>query len=66
MITGPSVPSSSPKRGNEITVSGEKVWVILCFATLCHDRTIRISSGLSFSEVSPFLPPLPVFPIVLL
>ncbi|GKE88672.1 hypothetical protein Tco_1566147 [Tanacetum coccineum] len=36
MIIGPSVPSSSPKDGKEITVSGEKLWVTLCLATLSH------------------------------
>ncbi|GJZ45261.1 hypothetical protein Tco_0592857 [Tanacetum coccineum] len=36
MIIGPSVPSSSPKDGKEITVSEEKLWVILCLATLSH------------------------------
>ncbi|GJW03809.1 hypothetical protein Tco_1562665 [Tanacetum coccineum] len=36
MIIGPSVPSSSPKDGKEIVVSGEKLWVTLCFATLSH------------------------------
>ncbi|GKB63839.1 hypothetical protein Tco_0920025 [Tanacetum coccineum] len=59
IIIGPSIPSSSSKGGNEITVSGEKVWVILCLATLCHCCTIRIASGLSSPESSPFLLPLP-------
>ncbi|GJZ14793.1 hypothetical protein Tco_0550470 [Tanacetum coccineum] len=36
MIIGPSVSSSSPKGGKEITVSGEKLWVTLCLATLSH------------------------------
>ncbi|GJT77325.1 hypothetical protein Tco_1044050 [Tanacetum coccineum] len=36
MIIGPSVLSSSPKDGKEITVSGEKLWVTLCLATLSH------------------------------
>ncbi|GKC19320.1 hypothetical protein Tco_1021470, partial [Tanacetum coccineum] len=36
MIIGPSVPSSSPKDGKDITVSGEKLWVTLCLATLSH------------------------------
>ncbi|GJZ24433.1 hypothetical protein Tco_0561892 [Tanacetum coccineum] len=34
IIIGPSIPSSSPKGGKEITVSGEKLWVTLCLATL--------------------------------
>nr|GEW27555.1 reverse transcriptase domain-containing protein [Tanacetum cinerariifolium] len=54
IIIGPSVPSSSPTGGNEITVSKEKVWVILCLATLCHGCTIRIASGLSLPELSCF------------
>ncbi|GJT30725.1 hypothetical protein Tco_0911000, partial [Tanacetum coccineum] len=36
MIIGPSVPSSSPKDEKEIIVSGEKLWVTLCLATLSH------------------------------
>ncbi|GKA42502.1 hypothetical protein Tco_0735162 [Tanacetum coccineum] len=36
MIIGPSIPSSSPKDRKEITVSEEKLWVILCLATLSH------------------------------
>ncbi|GKC87325.1 hypothetical protein Tco_1147974 [Tanacetum coccineum] len=36
MIIGPFVPSSSSKGGKEITVSGEKLWVTLCLATLSH------------------------------
>ncbi|GKE88930.1 hypothetical protein Tco_1566405, partial [Tanacetum coccineum] len=40
MIIGPSVPSSSPKDGKEIIVSGEKLWVTLCLATLSHGVTI--------------------------
>ncbi|GKE69105.1 hypothetical protein Tco_1527177 [Tanacetum coccineum] len=36
MIIGPYVPSSSPKDGKEIIVSGEKLWVTLCLATLSH------------------------------
>ncbi|GJX71681.1 hypothetical protein Tco_0308852 [Tanacetum coccineum] len=51
---GPSVPSSSPKGGNEIIVSGENVWVILCLAIFRPDCTIGIASGLSFPTVSPF------------
>ncbi|GJZ92587.1 hypothetical protein Tco_0664652, partial [Tanacetum coccineum] len=51
IIIGPSVPSSSPKGGNEITNSGEKVWVILCLATLCH--------GCPFLRLPPFLLSLP-------
>ncbi|GJU23140.1 hypothetical protein Tco_1156482 [Tanacetum coccineum] len=55
IIIGPSVPSSSPKGGNEIANSGEKLWVILCLATLFHGCTIKIANGLSFPEASPFL-----------
>ncbi|GKC59513.1 hypothetical protein Tco_1087111 [Tanacetum coccineum] len=51
---GPSVPSSSPKGGNEIIVSGENVWVILCLAIFHPVCTIRIASGLSFPATSPF------------
>ncbi|GKA76500.1 hypothetical protein Tco_0782961 [Tanacetum coccineum] len=51
---GPSVPSSSPKGGNEIIVFGENVWVILCLAIFHPDCTIRIASGLSFPVASPF------------
>ncbi|GJV60195.1 hypothetical protein Tco_1466295 [Tanacetum coccineum] len=36
IIIGPSVPSSSPKGGKEIVVSGEKFWVIMGLATLSH------------------------------
>ncbi|GKD92395.1 hypothetical protein Tco_1372232, partial [Tanacetum coccineum] len=54
IIIGPSVPSFSSRGGNEITVSGDKVWVILCLATLCHGCTIRIASGLSLPELSCF------------
>ncbi|GJQ91570.1 hypothetical protein Tco_0002709 [Tanacetum coccineum] len=36
MIISPFVPSSSPKDGKEINVSGEKQWVTLCLATLSH------------------------------
>ncbi|GKF64311.1 hypothetical protein Tco_0187759, partial [Tanacetum coccineum] len=36
MIIGPSVSSSSPKDGKEITFSGEKLWVTLCLPTLSH------------------------------
>ncbi|GKA58839.1 hypothetical protein Tco_0758152 [Tanacetum coccineum] len=36
MIIGPSVPSSSPKYGKEITVSREKLWVTLSLATISH------------------------------
>ncbi|GJV00683.1 hypothetical protein Tco_1329953 [Tanacetum coccineum] len=36
MIIGPSVPSSSPKDGKEITISRVKLWVTLCLATLSH------------------------------
>ncbi|GKC66879.1 hypothetical protein Tco_1099477, partial [Tanacetum coccineum] len=55
MITGPSVPSSSPRGGKEIVVSGEKLWVTFCLATISHGWTIRMASGLSFQAVSPFL-----------
>ncbi|GJS53341.1 hypothetical protein Tco_0626703 [Tanacetum coccineum] len=57
MIIGPSVPSSSPKGGKEITVSGEKLWVTLCLATLSYGWIIRMARGLSFPAVSPSLVP---------
>nr|GEX03578.1 hypothetical protein [Tanacetum cinerariifolium] len=38
-VTIPSVTGT-----NEIIISGEKVWVILCLATLCHGCTIRIAA----------------------
>ncbi|GKD25997.1 hypothetical protein Tco_1232211 [Tanacetum coccineum] len=43
MIIGPSVPSSSPKGGNKISGSGEKLCVIFCLATFCHGWTIKIA-----------------------
>ncbi|GJW85711.1 hypothetical protein Tco_0158856 [Tanacetum coccineum] len=55
MIIGPSVPSSSPRGEKDIVVSGEKLWVTFCLATLSHGWTIRMASGLSFPVVSPFL-----------
>ncbi|GKF47125.1 hypothetical protein Tco_0136927 [Tanacetum coccineum] len=55
---GPSVLSFSPKGGNDIIVSEENVWVILCLAIFRPVYTIRIASGLSFPADSPFLPPL--------
>ncbi|GJW65191.1 hypothetical protein Tco_0117075 [Tanacetum coccineum] len=36
MIISPFVPSSSPKDGKEITVSGEKLWVTLYLAILSY------------------------------
>ncbi|GJS56707.1 hypothetical protein Tco_0651491 [Tanacetum coccineum] len=36
MIIGPSIPSSSPRGGKDIVVSGEKLWVTFCLATFSH------------------------------
>ncbi|GJS55969.1 RNA-directed DNA polymerase, eukaryota [Tanacetum coccineum] len=47
---GPSVPCSSPKGGNEIFGSREKLCVILCLATFFHGWTIRIAIALSFPD----------------
>ncbi|GKA67878.1 hypothetical protein Tco_0767795 [Tanacetum coccineum] len=55
MIIGPSVPSSSPRVGKDIVVSGEKLWVTFCLATFSYGWIIRIASGLSFPVVSPLL-----------
>nr|GEW25548.1 hypothetical protein [Tanacetum cinerariifolium] len=54
MIIGPSVPSSSPRGGKRISGLGEKLYVILCLATLSQGWTIRMANALSFPEVSPF------------
>ncbi|GKF78591.1 hypothetical protein Tco_0234159 [Tanacetum coccineum] len=40
IIIGPSVPSSSPRGGNEITVFEEKVWVILCLTIFYRQRLV--------------------------
>ncbi|GKC65718.1 hypothetical protein Tco_1098316, partial [Tanacetum coccineum] len=67
MIMGPSVLSSSPRGGNEISKLGEKPCVILCLATLCQGWTIKIAKALSFLDVSPLFAafgwsfPLPCF-----
>nr|GEX72532.1 hypothetical protein [Tanacetum cinerariifolium] len=50
----PSVPSSSPRGGNEIYGSREKLCVTLFLATLCQGWTIRIAKTLSFPDASPF------------
>ncbi|GJY23457.1 hypothetical protein Tco_0397115 [Tanacetum coccineum] len=63
----PSIPSSSPMGGNEISGLGEKLYVTLCLATLCQGWTNRIAKALSFSDASPFFAtfdwsfPLPCF-----
>ncbi|GJY79937.1 hypothetical protein Tco_0492688 [Tanacetum coccineum] len=61
MIIGPSVPSSSPKGGKEITVSGEKLWVTLCLSTLSHAACIRpcyalYLRGIHSTFLDPFFP----------
>ncbi|GJQ89730.1 hypothetical protein Tco_0000869 [Tanacetum coccineum] len=53
---GPSVPSSSPKGGNEIIVYGENVWVILCLAIF------RLACP--FLRLLPSLPPLLVHALI--
>ncbi|GJQ89980.1 hypothetical protein Tco_0001119, partial [Tanacetum coccineum] len=47
MIMGPSVSSSFPNGGNEISGSREKLCMILFMATFCHGWTIRIAMALS-------------------
>ncbi|GJY84238.1 hypothetical protein Tco_0497614 [Tanacetum coccineum] len=61
MIIGPSVSSSSPKGGKAITVSGEKLWVTLCLATLSHDACIHLCCapylrGIHSTYLDPFFP----------
>ncbi|GJT13551.1 hypothetical protein Tco_0860593 [Tanacetum coccineum] len=41
MIIGPSVPSSSPKDGKEIVVSGEKLWVTPWFHCTTLERIFK-------------------------
>ncbi|GKD85977.1 hypothetical protein Tco_1357131, partial [Tanacetum coccineum] len=59
IIIGPSVPSSSPMGGNEIIVSGDKVWVILCLATLYMAVPSGLLAACPFLRFPPFLLPLP-------
>ncbi|GKA65502.1 hypothetical protein Tco_0765209 [Tanacetum coccineum] len=54
IIIRPSIPSSSPRGGKEISGLGEKLYEILCLATLSQGWTIRIANTLSFPTVSPF------------
>ncbi|GJZ83355.1 hypothetical protein Tco_0648528 [Tanacetum coccineum] len=56
MIIGPSVPSSSPKDGKEITVSEEKLWVTLCLATLSHGTSAHMYVSIKvLVDLSPSL-----------
>ncbi|GKA59189.1 hypothetical protein Tco_0758502 [Tanacetum coccineum] len=48
MIIGPSVPSSSPRGGKDIVVSGEKLWVTFCLATLSHGWIFELACVFSF------------------